>query len=79
MADGFMDQIEHVIVLMMENRSLDNLAGWLYEPDSEPQPRKIIGRQDSSGSSEAGEVEQCSVSRGSSRLPYTSGDGSYLG
>src|SRR5215467_8568594 len=28
-----MDKIEHVVVLMMENRSLDSLLGWLYERD----------------------------------------------
>jgi phospholipase C len=32
-----MDNIEHVVVLMMENRSLDNLLGWLYS-DSNNQP-----------------------------------------
>jgi phospholipase C len=26
------EKIEHIIVLMMENRSFDNLAGWLYRP-----------------------------------------------
>src|SRR5215213_6492733 len=29
-----MQQIEHVIHLMLENRSLDNVLGWLYEKDS---------------------------------------------
>ena len=28
-----MENIEHVVVLMMENRSLDSLLGWLYERD----------------------------------------------
>jgi phospholipase C len=28
--------IEHVVVLMMENRSFDNLLGWLYTPDDLP-------------------------------------------
>jgi hypothetical protein len=31
--DGPMGQIEHVVVLMLENRSLDSLLGWLYEKD----------------------------------------------
>ena len=26
-----MEQIEHVVVLMLENRSFDSLLGWLYE------------------------------------------------
>jgi len=25
-------QIEHVVVLMLENRSFDNVFGWLYDP-----------------------------------------------
>nr|WP_059711891.1 alkaline phosphatase family protein [Burkholderia ubonensis] len=28
-----MDNIEHVVVLMLENRSFDSLMGWLYEHD----------------------------------------------
>src|SRR5580698_1703781 len=28
-----LEKIDHVVVLMMENRSLDNLLGWLY-PDA---------------------------------------------
>jgi phospholipase C len=31
-----MDRIDTVIVLMLENRSFDNLLGWLYEPANEP-------------------------------------------
>jgi|HubBroStandDraft_1064217.scaffolds.fasta_scaffold72287_2 phospholipase C len=31
-------RIEHVVVLMMENHSFDNLLGWLYDPQNEPQP-----------------------------------------
>ena len=26
-------QIEHVVVLMLENRSFDNMLGWLYPDD----------------------------------------------
>jgi phospholipase C len=25
-------KIEHIVVLMMENRSFDNVFGWLYDP-----------------------------------------------
>src|SRR4051812_27208711 len=28
--------IEHIIVLMLENRSYDNLLGWLYRPENPP-------------------------------------------
>lgn len=29
-------RIEHVVVLMLENRSFDNLFGWLYDPANQP-------------------------------------------
>ena len=29
-----MEKIEHVVVLMLENRSFDGLLGWLYEHDA---------------------------------------------
>ena len=29
-------QIDHVVCVMLENRSFDNLAGWLYSPDDPP-------------------------------------------
>lgn len=32
MANNPLEAIEHVVVLMMENRSFDNLLGWLYDP-----------------------------------------------
>jgi phospholipase C len=32
-----MPQIEHVVYLMLENRSFDNLLGWLYDEDNPPQ------------------------------------------
>lgn len=32
MANNQLNQIEHVVVLMLENRSFDNLLGWLYDP-----------------------------------------------
>ena len=32
---------DHLIVLMLENRSFDNLFGYLYESD---QPARFIGR-----------------------------------
>lgn len=39
-----MPQIEHVVVLMLENRSFDNLMGWLYNAADPPQ--HIIGPAD---------------------------------
>ena len=32
MARSQLERIEHVVVLMLENRSFDNLLGWLYDP-----------------------------------------------
>ena len=31
MPDTIMPQIKTIVFLMLENRSLDNLLGWLYE------------------------------------------------
>lgn len=31
---GVLDRIDHIVVLMMENRSFDSLLGWLYDPDN---------------------------------------------
>src|SRR4051812_45388915 len=31
-----LDKIEHVVVLMLENRSFDNILGYLYSPDNPP-------------------------------------------
>ncbi len=31
-----LDKIDHIVVLMMENRSFDNMLGWLYDPDNPP-------------------------------------------
>jgi phospholipase C len=40
---NFMGQIEHAVLLMLENRSLDNVLGWLYADSS---PERIIGNDD---------------------------------
>ena len=37
MSKGQLGEIEHVVVVMLENRSFDNLLGWLYDP-SNPVP-----------------------------------------
>ncbi|CAB3791130.1 alkaline phosphatase family protein [Pararobbsia alpina] len=34
--DKILDQIEHVVVVMLENRSLDTLLGWLYAQGERP-------------------------------------------
>jgi phospholipase C len=31
-AANYLSKIEHIVVLMLENRSFDNLLGWLYDP-----------------------------------------------
>ncbi len=36
-----LDRFDHLVVLMLENRSFDNLLGWLYEHD---RPRQFLGR-----------------------------------
>ena len=34
------DKIDHVVVLMLENRSLDNVLGWLY---ADAKPQSFVG------------------------------------
>ncbi len=41
MADGPLSKIKHVVVLMMENRSFDNMLGWLYDPQNPPPFNKV--------------------------------------
>ena len=35
-------QIKHIIVVMLENRSFDNICGWLYKPGTTPQPSQFL-------------------------------------
>ena len=37
---GILPQIRHVVVVMLENRSFDNLCGWLYQ--GAPQPAHFL-------------------------------------
>ncbi|MDJ0628959.1 MAG: alkaline phosphatase family protein [Rhodobacter sp.] len=37
------DRIDHIVVLMMENRSFDNLLGWLYEDERPPRGQSFDG------------------------------------
>lgn len=41
-----MDQIDHVVVVMMENRSFDNLLGWLYADTDNHPPHTIPPQAD---------------------------------
>jgi phospholipase C len=34
MANGPLSNIKHIVVLMLENRSFDNMLGWLYDPNN---------------------------------------------
>jgi phospholipase C len=44
-----LNRIDHIVVLMMENRSFDNMLGWLYDPlnlppfDQVPRDQKFDG------------------------------------
>jgi len=31
-----LNKIDHIVVLMMENRSFDNVLGWLYDENDQP-------------------------------------------
>ena len=44
-----LDKFDHIVVLMLENRSFDNLAGWLYDPDNEPPFNKVPAGQSFNG------------------------------
>ncbi len=41
-----LDRIDHVVVLMMENRSFDNLLGWLYQDAPPPRGQPFDGLSD---------------------------------
>jgi phospholipase C len=36
-----LNQIDHIVVLMLENRSFDNVLGWLYDKDNKPPFDKV--------------------------------------
>ena len=36
MTNTRLKQIKHIVVLMLENRSFDNMLGWLYDPGNQP-------------------------------------------
>ena len=40
-AENPLQKIEHIVVLMLENRSFDNLLGWLYDPQNDP-PYNVV-------------------------------------
>lgn len=39
---AILPQIKHIIVVMLENRSFDNICGWLYKPGTTPQPSQFL-------------------------------------
>ena len=44
-----MENIKHIVYLMLENRSLDNILGWLYSGDDQPKhfiPKVVCARYD---------------------------------
>jgi phospholipase C len=40
-SDDALNRIEHIVVLMLENRSFDNVLGWLYDKDNQPPFDKV--------------------------------------
>ena len=42
MADPILPQIKNIVFLMLENRSLDNLLGWLYQPPNPTAPDYVF-------------------------------------
>lgn len=46
MANNAMGQVKHLVVAMMENRSFDNLLGFLYPRENNKPPLHLVGRTD---------------------------------
>ena len=44
-----LETFDHVVVLMLENRSFDNLLGYLYDKDNVPEGKSFAGLQDYTG------------------------------
>jgi phospholipase C len=44
-----LDKFDHLVVLMLENRSFDNMLGWLYDPQNAPPFDKVPGGQTFNG------------------------------
>lgn len=40
-SENALNRIDHIVVLMMENRSFDNVLGWLYDPENKPPFDKV--------------------------------------
>ncbi len=45
MTNDALNRIDHIVVLMMENRSFDNVLGWLYDPNNKPPFNQIPNGQ----------------------------------
>lgn len=41
--ENALQKIKHIVVLMLENRSFDNLLGWLYEGETPPRGQEFEG------------------------------------
>ncbi|WP_428242386.1 alkaline phosphatase family protein [Gynuella sp.] len=69
-----LQQINHVVVLMLENRSFDNMLGWLYDPDN-PEPFRHAPRQQSfagvSGLSLSNPLPDAFARSGAKVVPYS--------
>ena len=44
--DPAMEKIKHIVYLMLENRSFDNVLGWLYDPECDDLPATNIPPQE---------------------------------
>jgi len=44
-----LEKIQHIVVLMLENRSFDSMVGWLYDPANQPPFDKIPAGQSFNG------------------------------
>jgi len=49
MSSNGLENIEHIVVLMFENRSFDNVLGWLYDSQNAPPFNQVPSGQSFEG------------------------------
>ncbi len=76
-ADDPLSKIKHIVVVMLENRSFDNLLGWLYENEAPPRGQKFDGLRrdlwnplDNIDANGIPFVEKVSIRKNGEPLPY---------
>src|SRR5262245_24159038 len=71
-SDGWLDRFDHVVVLMMENRSFDHMLGFLYEPGNVPNGQAFEG---AAGRDLSNPIPKGARDAGRGVVPVVQGDG----